>query len=111
MQLKNIARNEPATNGSAFCQTRGCEAARAEGQGFASENAAFGAIHVQSGSDLVGADWERRLAARRFSTSGEGDDNKTKYRQIPFFPLREPAAPGGKKGLTRLGGQGMLRRP
>ena len=41
----------------------GCEAARAVGQGFASEKVDFGAIHVQSGTDLVGADWERRLAA------------------------------------------------
>ena len=42
--------------------SRGCKAARAEGQGFASEKADIGATHVQSGTDLVGADWERRLA-------------------------------------------------
>ena len=42
---------------------RGCEAARAEGQGYASEKADIGATYVQSGTDLVGADWERRLAA------------------------------------------------
>ena len=33
----------------------GCEAARAEGQGFTSEQADFGAPHIQSGTDLVGA--------------------------------------------------------
>ena len=53
-----------ATNGSGYRQTRGCEAARAEGKGFASEQAGFGAPHIQSGTDLVGAEWERRLAAR-----------------------------------------------
>ena len=51
-----------ATNGSGYRQARGCEAARAEGQGYASEKADFGITHVQSGTDLVGADWERRLA-------------------------------------------------
>ncbi|MBR6435501.1 MAG: hypothetical protein IKS45_03250, partial [Thermoguttaceae bacterium] len=40
-----------ATNGSDYRQTRGCEATRAEGQGFASEKTDFGAIHVQSGTD------------------------------------------------------------
>ena len=52
-----------AANGSGYRQARGCEAARAEGQGYASEKADFGITHVQSGTDLVGADWERRLAA------------------------------------------------
>ena len=33
----------------------GCEAARAVGQGYVSEKAIFGATHLQSGTDLVGA--------------------------------------------------------
>ncbi len=53
-----------ATNGSGYRQARGCEAAQAEGTAFCDENFVYGATHVQSGTDLVGADWERRLAAR-----------------------------------------------
>jgi hypothetical protein len=34
---------------------RRCEAARAEGQGYASEKAFFGDTRIQSGTDLVGA--------------------------------------------------------
>ena len=49
--------------------SRGCEAARAEGQGFVSEKADFGATNIQSGTDLVGADRERRLAAGKPSST------------------------------------------
>ncbi|MBR5161697.1 MAG: hypothetical protein IKW80_08725, partial [Thermoguttaceae bacterium] len=42
---------------------------------------------------------------RRFLTSGEGDDNKTKNRQILFsFPPGACGAGRERKGLTRLGG-------
>ena len=68
--VENIENSElsQATNGSGFGQTRGCEAALAEGQGFASEKTDFGAIHVQSGTDLVGAEWQRRHAASQLAT-------------------------------------------
>ena len=60
---KSLVKEEKATSGSDYWQARGCEAARAEGQGFASEKADFGAANIHSGTDLVGADWERRFAA------------------------------------------------
>ena len=40
--------------GQAINSAVGCEAARAEGRGYASEKACFGVTHVQSGTDLVG---------------------------------------------------------
>ncbi len=58
-----LEKGNQATNGSGFWQSRGSEPHGRRGQGFASENADFGAIHVQPGPDLVGADWERRPAA------------------------------------------------
>ena len=38
-----------------FSLRRLCVAARAEGQGYASEKTGFGANHVHSGTDLVGS--------------------------------------------------------
>ena len=53
--INNPAQTQ-ATNGSGYWQSRGCEAARASERGYASKQAGIGATHVQSGTDLVGAE-------------------------------------------------------
>ena len=70
-----------ATNGSGYWQSHGCVPAQGSGRGYTSENARFEDTHFQSGTDLVGADWEPTLSVANGQPVSQTDalNNTTSY--------------------------------
>ena len=78
--INNPAQTQ-ATNGSGYWQSHGCVPAQGSGRGYTSENARFEDTHFQSGTDLVGADWEPTLSVANGQPVSQTDalNNTTSY--------------------------------
>ncbi len=77
------------------------EAARANGQGYASKQADFGAAHVQSGTDLVGTHIQT-AAGKEMKPTAQADIQTPQYdwSQSRFDSMRAANLPGQQPFLT-----------